>query len=231
MRRSILLMMAMLALLTDQFASAEVRIAGRHVYILQPGLSEIWGSYVFLVEASVDGEEASMPLLLPKEKREFGPQEGVTNEELQFDPATGVILKKKFNVGSNLLAVGFNVSAQDGQALMSLDTAGGVQDISFMVPVGQMKVTGPNLSFEPNVNFIGRNFDTYVYKSSDNVPGVLQFTVQGVPEGRADYWVAGAGYALLLLVLGGFLAWRSTPKSESGEDIFFDEEASTQLTQ
>jgi hypothetical protein len=221
-------LLAIAAGMMGPIATADVRIAGRHVYILQPGLSEIWGSYVFLVEASVEGEEASMPLLLPKEKREFGPQEGVTNEELQFDPATGVILKKKFSAGSNLLAVGFNVSAQDGEAVMSLDAGGGVQDISFMVPVGQLKVVGPNLSFEPNVNFIGRNFDTYVYKSSENTPGVLQFTVQGIPEGRTDYWVVGAGFAVLMLVLGSFLAWRSIPKSKSGEDIFFDDEVSTQ---
>jgi hypothetical protein len=220
--------LGLIALLFSGSALADVRVAGRHVYILQPGENEIWGSYVFLVESSQE-EEQSLPLLLPKEKTQFGPQEGMTNEELQFDETHGVVLRKKFAPGSNLFAVGFNVPGSGGKATLTIEPSGEMSDISLMVPIDSLKVEGPNLTFQPRVNFIGREFDTYVYKvgSGESAATALTFTVSGIPEGRSDYYLAAAILTLALLILAGMLAWRTMPRGDSGEEDLLPVEGAT----
>jgi hypothetical protein len=174
-----------------------VKLGGKHVYIMQPGMDELWGSYIFVLQGPQGGGAYRSQLALPEQKIEFGPQQGMTADELQFDEKLGVLLDKKNVIGTKLYAVGFNVPAASGQAAMSIALNAGMTELVVMAPVGQLELVGDSgFAAKSESNFMGKDFDTWNYRYHG--ASVVNFELKGIATGRYHYWWLGGILALIM---------------------------------
>jgi hypothetical protein len=175
-----------------------VKLGSKHVYIMQPGMDEIWGSYIFVLQGPQAGGAYRGQLALPEQKIEFGPQQGMTADQLQFDEKLGVLLDKKDVIGTKLYAVGFNVPAVSGQAAMSIDLNPSMKELVIMAPVGQLElVAGSGFGAKSESNFMGKDFDTWNYRYQGD--SVVNFELKGIATGRYHYWWLGGVLAFIMM--------------------------------
>jgi hypothetical protein len=61
-------------------------------------------------------ESAVVPVMMPKEVVDFGPQGGVEADELKLDSAGKLVIEKEFQPGLNLVGLGFIARSSGGVA-------------------------------------------------------------------------------------------------------------------
>ncbi len=208
-----------LGALLPKIGWSEVKISGRHVYIVYPGVDSVWGSYLFLVSNSgTTPSRFTFPVLLPKETLDFQGQENLSPEELKLGPEGGLIVDKEFPPGDMLLNIGFQLPADKSRGVLSLRSDQTVETMSLFVWQDSMKVEGQNLEIKNGVPFSGRFYDTYTVR---DVPAgqVQEFTFVGVPEGRGRLWIIGWLTLAILSVIGLTLAYLSRPKHIETEAV------------
>jgi len=192
-------------------ASAEVVLSPKHIYMITPSVEQVYGSYVFFAEASAD-EKAALEVMLPREQMDFGPQEGLTKEELSLSPERGLVVDRTFAAGSNLMVVGFVAPAKGGEAQLTLEPHKGVKVIEVMAPVGALKMKTSGWESLGAVEFVGREFDTWRYTFSEDMKEKISFTMTGVTKGRSAYWQIALLAAVILAAAAVWLAFRTRPK-------------------
>ena len=204
-----------LAVMANQ-ANAAVQVSGRHIFILYPGVDSVWGSYILLVQNSGNQPERfSFPVMLPTEMIDFQGQDSLGPNELKLGQDRGLTVDKVFDPGDNLLNIGFKLPATVGLSPLTIKPATGFETLSMFVFEGQFEILGSNLEIRKGVDFSGRKYDTYTITNGE-AGRSYDYTLRGIPEGRARLWIIGwiVGGAILLIALS--LAWYTKPKLPDG---------------
>ncbi len=195
-------------------AQADVSVTPRHLMILRPGLDAVYGSYVFAVENT-----ASTPatlrtaVMLPKETVDFVPQEGVSPDEISLAPDGGMVVDKAFNEGVNIVSIGFKTDASYGKAGLTLTPRIDVESFTLLIPKGSgMLVSGDNFSAGGAGTVPDPQYESYVSRGPLKAGTTTTVTINGLPEGRRRVWILAGGVTGVLLLVAGFLAWRTRPK-------------------
>jgi hypothetical protein len=189
-------------LLSTEIVMGAVVGPRRHVYVLQPSVDTIWGSYMFSIDnQSKEPVDIDIPLILPRENIDFRPQQGIAPEEIKLQDDGSIRLKKKVDKGSHIFGISFKLAAQLGEAQISfLLPDADVGEIQILAPIGQLWVEGSgwqNLGEQviAGSRFVGTRLSS---PTSGISPSLL---IKGVPEGRARFWVLGWS-ATAFIVLG-----------------------------
>ena len=208
--------LSFMVLFTSIFAStpsnAEVFVSPKHVYIFQPGMDEVWGSYLFFVQNNGEPESSTFALPLPREQIDFGAQEGLIPKDLQFDPEKGVVVSKEFPAGSNLFGVGFKVAASGGEAKISLFIEAPKSNLTFLAPINAITVEGKGLVEDEEVKFGGNVFSSWKLETVEGGE-LVKVSVIGVGEGRGRFWLLGWAFLGVLFFVVSILVGRTLRNS------------------
>ena len=195
-------------------ALADVKVSGRHVYMLGGGLDEVVGTYVFLVSnLSDEPEKARIPLMLPKETVDFRPFEGTAPEELELSEDGRVVLAKEFKPGDQIVTIGFKASGGFGKGDLTFQAPQDISHLTLFVNQDDLKVASldeSELDFKENEPFGGRVYNTYT-RSLLKKGESLRIRVDGLVEGRERFYWLGGALLLLLIVAAGALSYRTRP--------------------
>lgn len=211
-----------LLLLTLFFStlSQGATLAGRHVYIIHPGMDSVWGSYMLVVEREAEEgatESAQFQLMLPTETEDWSPQQGIEKDSVQLKPDGGLLVDAVFEKPQTLVVTGFKVAGNSGRVPFTIKVPFEMEDFAVMAIEGQIKIVSDDMKYVGAKDFSGRKYDTW---SMENVAQgkVIQFTVEGIPEGRRNYYILAGLFGLILIGGVTVLALRSKPKdSKHGE--------------
>ena len=192
------------------------QLAGRHVYIIHPGMDTVWGSYMLVVEREGEGatESAQFQLMLPTETEDWSPQQGIEKDSVQLKPDGGLMVDAVFEKPQTLVVTGFKVVGNSGRVPFTIKVPFEMDDFAVMAIEGQIKIVSNDMKYTGAKDFSGRKYDTW---SVENVPEgkVIQFTAEGIPEGRRNYYILAGLFSLILLLSVTVLAIRSKPKDSS----------------
>lgn len=198
--------------------SASVQISGRHVYILYPGLDSVWGSYLFMVNNNgSQAERFNFKVMLPAEVIDFQGQDSLGPEDLKLGPDGGLTIDKLFDPGDSLLNIGFKLPGKVGEAPISILATSQFATLGIFVFEGKFTISGPQLEIRKNVDFSGRNYDTYTTLNGE-LGKTYRFTIEGIPEGRGRLWLIGWIFAAILAGMALTFAWLSRPQITRGSE-------------
>ena len=202
-----------------QLAQGALEVAGRHVFVVHPGVDALWGSYLFMVaNTAAEAETTTFRVMLPQETNDWGAQDGVTQDDLSLGDGGGVQLKKSFVPGDSLLAIGFKVPGQLGSASMSFKAPADIAKIVVMARKDTLTMSGEGFVFHTDVPFSDTVYDT-LSRGPVAAGEVVKVTIGRIPEGRARLWAAGAVSFLVLFALATFMALRTRPRPTVTEGI------------
>lgn len=211
-----------LLLLVSSTELMAASLAGRHVYIIHPGMDTIWGSYMLVVERESEAgasESGRFDLILPQETEDWSPQQGIEKDDVRLKPDGGLEVAAEFTKPETLVVTGFKVAGRGGRVPMSLRLPFAVDEFSIMALEGRVKIESPQFVYKGPVNFSGSTYDTWSV-SAPKAGDELRLTVTGIPEGRTRYYVLGGVFLLLLLILAAMKTWTSRPKIDSSDSDF-----------
>ena len=198
-------------------AMAAVSVTPRHLMVLREGLDVLYGSYVFGVFNTGDKPERfRTPVMLPKETDDFSAQEGVEAGDLTLAPGGGVILEKEFPPGMQIVSIGFRTPSRYGRSVLTLTPALAIDSFTLLLPrLSRLQVSSPKLVVGDAASAPDPQYEPYINASVLQPGEALKVAVNGLPAGRSQIWIVGAGVAAMLLFMAGFLAWRTRPKITS----------------
>ena len=120
----------LLALVFPQTSLAEVVLMPKQLIILKPGTDRVLGTWVAAVNNhGTSPESFSVPVLMPRDVKDFQAIEGVTSEEIQLGQA-GLVVQKSFPPGVSVLSIGFMMPASSGQTNLHLKTVAEVGELT-----------------------------------------------------------------------------------------------------
>jgi len=195
----------------------------RHIVIFQPSVDVVNATYLFGVENKSSKEvEYKLPIMMPKEKTNFRPQEGVKPEELVLggDDDSDVWIEKKFKPSMNIIGFAYQVPARFGEATLTFTIPEAMSELQFMVPDDLLVLKSAQMERADNQGFAGKIFDGL--RAVDLKKGsIIQLQVSGVEEGRGRYLVAGIIFISILFGLGMFLTYKTNPRftGDNEEDL------------
>ena len=193
-------------------ATPAVDMSSRHVYILEGGVDQVWGTYFFLAEnPHKQPTEASFTVMLPQETTDWRVQEGIDPENIQLGPNGGLVAKQRFAAGSTLVRISFMAKGKLGSVPLTLTTPIQIDDLRFLAPKGGLQLSGSGFVPQDDVQmghglFSGLNMTEVAAGTTVNV------SVTGIPEGRLRYWIIGSSLIAVLLLTSLLLALTTKPK-------------------
>lgn len=198
-------------------ALAAVSVTPRHLMILREGLGSLYGSYVFGVFNTGDKpEHFKTPVMLPKETDDFSAQEGVEAGDLTLAPGGGVTLEKEFPPGMQIVSIGFRTKSRYGRGVLTLTPTLAIDSFTLLIPrLSGLQVSAPKLAIGDASNAPDPQYEPYINASVLQSGETVTIAVDGLPEDRSQIWIVGAGVAAMLLLMAGFLAWRTRPQITS----------------
>ncbi len=215
----VLLLTFGLALAPSQ-AGATTAIAGKHIYILYPGVDSIWGSYIFVVNNdSPQPEKYTFPVMLPKETVDFQAQDVLSPDELKLGPDGGIIVDKIFPPGETLVQISFKMLGSQGTASATFTPPYPFETLGLFVWQDSFAVKGPDgMEVKKGVELSTRKFDTYTLTAGAvGVP--IHYSFENVPEGRGRLWVMGGIVAAILFITAFTIAYYTKPQLIHSEEV------------
>ena len=203
---------------TASLRAQKVQLSERHVYILQESVDGLFGTYLFLVQNPAAEEVTDqVRVMLPKGTVDFQPAGAIGQDQLRLDPEKGgLILEKSFSPGERLHSVRFKVDAEAGRGHLEMVPSEASLNLSFFIQEGSILAVSAaqgELEVKKGVPVGRGRFDTY---SMDLKGGEsYSFYVDGIPEGRGQFWWLGALAASVLVLAGAGLAIKTRPKGSA----------------
>ena len=202
---------------------SEVKLGGRHVYILHGGIDVVWGTYLFLVTNSSDSPiKASLNLTLPQETIDFQGHSGIQKDDLELGPDGGLTLSKEFQKGENLISLGFKVPAWNGEAILNFQAKSPIKQLALFTKKKTLGMSAPGFTVATDVSFGGGKFDSLTI---DDLASEKTYTVTitGLAKGRSHYTYAGLIIVSLMFIFGGILSWKTRPTGNIAENDLSDQ--------
>ena len=190
-------------------ATGRIFLGERHLVMLKPGIDTVWGTVIFAVvnEGAVP-RKSKFYIMVPKETVDFAAQEGVLPAELQQDAAGLLFVEKEFAPGTNVVGVGFTISAKSGDAKVTFTgPPGDARQVAILSSPGFLTLSGMGIrraGAEEGLPATG--YEQYFFDKPLAADDVVAVAVSGIPEGRRNFWVMGGGVAGIIFLLGGALA-------------------------
>lgn len=200
-----------------ELVRAEVYVTPKHLLILRGAVDTLYGSYIFALQNSGDTAETfKTPLTLPLEKDDWATQEGLEPSEVSLGSSGNLIIEKSVQPGVNLLGIDFKVPASFGHTTLTFKPEATIESMIVLVPRGS-SVSIESGRFAPADSSQAPDPQYVPWHSSGPLAAgeTVTIDVYGLPEGRARLWIVGSAVAGLLLVLAGFVGWRTRPKITS----------------
>ncbi len=192
---------------------AEVVLMPKQLIVLKPGIDQILGTWVAAVNNRGQvPERFSLPVLLPREAKDFQPIEGIAAADLKLGDL-GLVVQKEFPPGVSVLSVGFMLPASFGQATLHLKAMVDVGELTVMSPRGLLDIDSQDLS---EAGSDVQDMQRYSVWTSNRMVIAAQDVlvgVSGVPEGRARLWAIGGILAGILAVGAGLLTRRASQRA------------------
>lgn len=210
MRRHILISTFLLTVSTN--AQAGWSTSERSVMMLYPGVDEVWGSSLVVVEnKGTETEKVAVPILLPKELSDFNAQEGVTQNQLQAKSDGRIIAELEVPPGQQMIGVGFKVAANKGMANLTFNVHRDIPNLSVIVP--QQPMTMESSYFEgPRAIAFGEQQQNLFTKLEVTAGESFSVRMTNIPRGRGQLWLLGGLLSIVLFISVSYLAWGSRPK-------------------
>lgn len=221
-----LFLMSYLAILSDVALAQNVNapnavhpiVAPRELIVLKPALDQVWGTWITaVIHRGESPEEVSFYLNIPREAVDFQAGEGLEPKDLKIQ-SDGVLVRKTFAPGVNVVSVVFAVPARYGVTSLTLVPKREVPEMSIMTPKGILTAKGDGLAVQPDDRQEGERYD--VLGTTKPLPLGKEFVldIAGVPEGRSRLWILGGIVGGLLILTAGVYAWRTRPQKTGAED-------------
>lgn len=193
---------------------AEVRLADRHMLMLQPVTELMPGNgYQLMLQISYgfgvrnDGDTPQTfktPVLVPANSLEFYPIQGVEESEIITAGNGEVFIEKMVPPGLQLVVLGFMVRVDRTYLDLNLKAPYGMTNLAVMAPTGKVSLSGVN--FKPGQAPMGmQGMDAILLQNPIDAGQTFKFRVADLPEGRGSYYRLGFGIFLALIVIGGAL--------------------------
>jgi hypothetical protein len=188
----------------------QIAIAPKQLLVIKPGVDRIHGTWVAAVmNRGQKPEVFSVPVMLPKESRDFQPVEGVEPADIKLE-TDGVYVNKAFPPGVNVLSFAFISDAKHGRAELNIQAKSDVGELSVMTPRGMLSISGQEfLDSGSDVQDL-QMYDILTSRSQIAKGDELRLSISEVPEGRMRLWFFGGSFALLLCIAAGYLTWRTS---------------------
>ncbi len=205
-------LLLLIGLSVPSVATAEVRVAGRHLIIFTAQPDELFGSYLLGIEnTSKESAKDSLKIMIPLETVDFRAVEGVDADHLKLSEKGSLTMEREFKAGMNFTGLDFLVSAQFGRASMTFVPPYPIEELSLLVHQrSKLKISGSNIKLVGTMDLQQGKFDRYLLENIQ--PGVhLQLAVAGIPVSRTLFWWIGGGFAAILLIAVGIFTKRTWP--------------------
>ncbi len=192
----------------------------RHMVILHPTVDVVNATYIFGVEnKSPKSIEHKLPILMPREKINFRPQEGVTAEDLILaeEGNADVWVRKSFKPALSIIGFGYQVPASFGEATLTFIAPEAMSEFQVMVPDDLMVLESADMEKLDDQGFAGRVFDS-LRAVNVSAGSTIKIKITGVPEGRTRFLLAGWIFVLTLAILAAFLGWKTSPRVEGDNE-------------
>lgn len=187
-------------------SNGEMSIADRHMIMIQPGVDQVIGSYMFGVKnPSTKPQTFSFELFLPKETLDFGPQDGLKKEDLQLNSEGKVIVSKEFAPGLNILSVGFMAKVDPSEQSISFNSSYDLQELSFLTNDPAVSLKADGLEEGVPSMLTGNRFKGIISNKVIQSGKKVVVSILGLPKGRADFQTTGILFGAILVVFAGLL--------------------------
>lgn len=196
---------------SQETSSAEVYVAPRELIILKGGADTVWGTWIVAVmNRSTKPQELSFLAHLPKETKDFRPEEGLDAKDIHLTDE-GVVIKKTFAPGVNVIGLYFLLGAPEGKSAMTLRATRPIPEMLLMTPAGLLTLNDAALSKQADDVQDGQRYSVYTLNKPVAVGEELAILIEGIPQGRTRLWGIGAISAAVLVFLAVFLSWKTKP--------------------
>lgn len=197
---------------------SEVRLADRHMVMIEPGIERVGGSYMFGVKNSgAKAVQFTVELLLPKETVDFGPQDGLAKEDLILSDEGRVVVDKEFPPGLTIMSVGFYASVDAPQGELTFPVSSELAELSFLTR-GDAGLKADGFMQRAPSMLPGKNLKG-IMATDVPVSKVIKLSVTGVREGRSSFIYLGIIFSIILSCLVIFLTYRKHTKTTYMNDI------------
>lgn len=203
-----------------QEGPGDIRLGDRHMIMLQPGIEQVVGSYMFGVTNSFSTPQAfKFELFMPKETVDFGPQDGLTPDDLVLSETGKVMVSKTFPPGLSIVSVGFLAKVEPGLGELKFSAPIELKELSFLASKDtlELKSTGMTPGV-PSMLKDGR-FDGIISTSAVAAGSDVIVTIGGLPQGRSDYINMGIVFSLALVLFSVGLAFLKRTKTTYQNEI------------
>lgn len=199
----------------SQASIAQTAAAPRQLMIVKPGTDRLLITWVAAVmNKGQVPERFAMPVLIPKEAKDFQPIEGISGDDLKLGDQ-GLSVEKEFAPGVNVISLGYTVQVAMGESKLNIKARSDVGELTVMTPRGLLEISGRELV---DAGTDVQDMQRYAVLTSNRMilaGDELIIAVNGIPEGRGRLWVLGAGFAMVLLVASVLLARKSMPVKDA----------------
>jgi hypothetical protein len=191
----------------------------RQLIVLKPGIDMVQATWVAAIKNDQPTPATLMiPVLMPKDAKDFTPLEGLTADEVRLGDA-GLVVEKSFPTGVTVVSVGFVVPAGSGKALMGLTTGVDVGELTVMAPRGLLGVESRDLIAAGSDVQDMQRYNMWTSRDKVLANQTVQILISDVPEGRTKLWAIGA--ILGLMIVGGSIVFarKTIPRIQSANSV------------
>lgn len=196
-------------------AQSKISVADRHMIMIQPGIEQVLGSYMFGVKNNSDKEEEiQFEVLLPNETVDFGPQDGLSKEDLVLADNGKLLISKKFKPGLNILSIGFLAKVDPAEGLLTYNAPFDLKELSFITNDKNLTFSSEGLVEGVPPMLRGNNFQGIVSGDIIKKGSKIVLNISGLPQGRKSYIYMGIVFSIVLVIFSVLLTiWKKTSTS------------------
>lgn len=196
-----------------------IGLGERHMIMIQAGADQIVGSYMFGVKnPSSEAVDFEFDVFMPKETIDFGPQDGLTAEDIKLVDSK-VRIAKKFDPGLSIVSVGFIAKVDSSDPVITYDVPFELPSLSFLTGNDELKFESDGFSSGVPDMLQGRNFTGIINDTKISSGGTLSVKILGLPEGRGPYANMGILFSVILVLAAGILTYLKKTKKQYGSEI------------
>jgi len=201
-------------------ATAQIGVSGRHMMVIEPGVERVVGSYMFgVVNAYSEPKEYTFDVLLPKETLDFGPQDGLSKDDIKLSPDGKVMIKKTFPPGFSYIAVGFMAGINGERGSLNFNTSYDMQEISFITSASSLKMSSDGMVNGTPENLNKKSFKGIITQNVIPKGTKIVVNLDGLVKGRGDFIILGAVFSVLVLAFVLILAIKTRPKDKHQSEL------------
>lgn len=198
-------------------AEAQIAMAPKQLFVIKPGTDLIHGTWVAAVmNKGQTTERFSVPVLLPKEAKDFQPIEGIGPDDLKLSD-DGLTVEKEFPPGVHVISLGFMLPVALGRAEIHVKARADVGELTVMTPRGLLEISGRELVDGGTDVQDMQRYQIFTSNRMILAGDDLSILITGVPEGRGRLWIVGLAFASMLMIAAAILVKKSAPREKTAD--------------